>query len=302
MKQFNYSRGLIAIVLCLFTFLSQAQDKTAKGAIKIDLTYHQLNNDLPVIKVSAKTKKEKKFQPVAGVVINLFFNAETSQGFMGRVTTNSNGAGSLTMPVRFKDELDSLSTFKFIGTLIQNDSFEDQSTELEISKAKIELTLEDIDSARTIHAIVLAFQDTGWVAQPETEIKLVVRRLMSDLSATEEETFTTDKNGEASAEFSLNIPGDAQGNIVIGAKIDDHETYGSLVSTKSAKWGVPLDPDNSFAKSFAKRTLWATRDKTPLWLLIFPNLIIVTVWGIIFYLVYQVARIIKLGKANNPNN
>jgi hypothetical protein len=37
-------------------------------------------------------------------------------------------------------------SFKFIGTLTQNDSFRDQSTELEISKAKIELTLEDIDS------------------------------------------------------------------------------------------------------------------------------------------------------------
>ena len=300
MKQINYSIGLIAMALCLIAFLAQAQDKTEKGTIKIDLTYHQLNNDLPVIKVSAKTRKDKKFQPVDGVEINLFFNTETSQGFMGRVETNSNGAGSLSLPVRFKDQFDSLFSFKFIGTLIQNDSFEDQSTELEITKAKIELTLEDIDSARTIHAKVLAFQDTGWVAQPETEIKLVVRRLMSDLAATEEETFTTDKNGEASAEFSLSIPGDAQGNIIIGAKIDDHETYGSLVSTKTAKWGVPLDPDNSFAKTFAKRTLWATRDKTPIWLLVFPNLIIVSVWGIIFYLIYQISRIIKLGKAKQP--
>ena len=147
MKQIKYSIGLIAMVLCLIAFLAQAQDKTAKGTIKIDLTYHRLNDDLPVIKVSAKTRKEKKFQPVEGVEINLFFNTETSQGFMGRVETNSNGAGSLSLPVRFKDQFDSLFSFKFIGTLIQNDSFEDQSTELEISKAKIELTLEDNDSA-----------------------------------------------------------------------------------------------------------------------------------------------------------
>jgi hypothetical protein len=299
MRQIKNSIGLIATILCLISLLGQAQDKTVKGTIKIDLAYHQLNNDLPVIKVSAKTKKEKKFQPVAGVTINLFFNTESAQGFMGRVETNSNGAGSLTVPARFKNQFDSLFSFKFIGTLVQNDSFEDHSTELEISKAKIELTLEDIDSVRTIHAKVLAFQDTGWVAQPETEIKFVVRRLMSDLTATEEETFTTDEKGEASAEFTLSIPGDAQGNLTIGAKIDDHEVYGSLVSAKSAKWGVPLAPD-SFSKTFAKRTLWATRDKTPLWLLIFPNLIIVTVWGIIFYLIYQITRIIRLGRANDP--
>ena len=299
MRQIKYSIGLTTMGLCLITFLVQAQDKPEKATIKIDLTYHQLNNDLPAIKVSAKTRKEKKFQPVEGAVINLFFNTETSQGFMGRVETNTNGAASLSLPVRFKEQFDSLFNFKFICTLIQNDSFEDQSTELEIIKAKIELSLEGIDSPRTIHAKVLAFQDTGFVPQPETEVKLVVRRLMSDLTATEEEIFTTDKNGEASAEFSLNIPGDAQGNIIIGAKIDDHEMYGSLVSSRSAKWGRPLMPDG-FAESFAKRTLWATRDKTPIWLLVFPNLIIVSVWGIIFFLIYQIFRIAKLGKTHEP--
>jgi hypothetical protein len=113
--------------------------------------------------------------------------------------------------------------------------------------------------------------------------------------ATEEETYTTDESGHVSSEFSLTIPGDAQGDIVIGAKIDDHEVYGSLVATKTAKWGLPLVPDDSFSK----RTLWATRDKTPLWLLIFPNLIILTVWGIIVYLVYQITRIVKIGRAND---
>lgn len=295
MKPINYSTGLIVMLLYLVAFQGQAQDKTEKGTISINLAYHQLDNELPRINVSAKTKVEKKFQPVEGVEINLFFNGETSQGFMGRVKTNGHGAGSVTLPIRFKDQWDSLAIFTFIGTLTQNDRFADQSTELEISKAKIELTLNEADSVRTIRAKVLALQDTGWVAQPETEIKLVVRRLMSDLKATEEETFTTDENGEVSAEFGLNIPGDARGNIIIGAKIDDHDTYGSLVATKTAKWGVPLAPDNSFAK----RTLWATRDKTPLWLLIFPNLIIISVWGIIFYLLYQIVRIIKLGKASD---
>jgi hypothetical protein len=298
MKRINYSIGIMTMALCLITFLVQAQDKTEKGTINLGLTYHQLNNDLPIIKVSAKTKKDRKFEPVEGEEINLFFMAQTSNGFIGRVKTNSHGAGSLTLPERFKSQWNSLSSFTFIGTLADTTRFMYQSAELEISKAKIELILEDVDSVRTIQAKVLAFQDTGWVAQPETEIKLVVRRLMSDLTATEEETYTTDENGDVSAEFNLIIPGGAQGDIIIGAKIEDHEVFGSLVTAKTAKWGLPLVPDNSFAK----RTLWATRDKTPLWLLIFPNLIIVGVWGIIFFLVYQITRIIKLGRTSHPNN
>ena len=296
MKPINCSTGVMVLALCLVAFLMPAQDKTEKGTISINLSYHQLNDDLPVIKVSAKTKKEKKFQPVEGVDVNVFFGEETTGGFMGRITTNNHGAGSITLPERFKNQWDSLNSFTLIGTVTQNDSFDDQSTELEIAKAKIELTLDEADSVRTIHAKVLAFQDTGWVAQPEIEIKLVVRRLLSDLNATEEETFTTDEKGEASSEFALSVPGDATGDIIIGAKIEENEMYGSLVSTKTVKWGLPVVSDNSFSK----RTLWATRDKTPIWLLIFPNFIIITVWGIIFFLVYQIFRIAKLGKSSDP--
>jgi hypothetical protein len=296
MKPITCSCVLISMAFCLTTFLVQGQNKAEKGVIKIDLAYHQLNDDLPVIKISAKTKKERKFEPVEGAAINIFFGAETSQGFIGRVKTNSHGAASLALPMRFKDQWDSLSSITFIGTLTQNDHFEDQSAELEISKAKIELVLEEIDSVRTMKATVLVLRDTGWVALPEAEIKLVVRRLLSDLPATEEESFTTDEHGIAQAEFNLSIPGDVKGDVIIEAKIDDHESYGNVVTSKVITWGVPVAPD----QSFHKRTLWATRDKTPLWLLIFPNLIIVSVWGIIFYLIYQLARIIKLGKSNEP--
>ncbi len=177
MKQINYITGLIAIAFCLINFLVKAQDKTEKGTIKIDLSYNQLNNDLPIIKVSAKTKKDRKFEPVTGVAVNLFFTTETSKGFIGRIETNSHGFGSLSLPERFKNQLDSSTSFKFIGTLTQDKSFEDQSTELEISKAKIELALDDVDSVHKINAKVLAYQHGAWVAQPEIEIKLVVRRL-----------------------------------------------------------------------------------------------------------------------------
>ncbi|MCO4291685.1 hypothetical protein NF867_02265 [Solitalea sp. MAHUQ-68] len=297
MKQINHLTGLIALVLGLTTIMANAQDKTQKGTIQIYLAYSQLNNDLPVIKVSAKTKKEQKFEPVAGVDINLFFNSETTAGFMGRVNTNNLGNGSLAMPIRFKSQFDTSASLKFIGTVTQNKQFKDQSTELEIAKAKIELTLDEVDSVRSIHAKVLALQPDGqWAPVPETEIKLVVRRLLSDLTATEEETYTTDSiGGEVSADFNMSVPGDSKGNIVVGAKIDENELYGTLVAAKTVKWGTPLVPDHSFSE----RSLWATRDKTPLWLLIFPNIIIITVWGIIFYLIYQITKLIKLGKENS---
>ena len=287
-----YSSMIITLVLCT-TILLRAQEKKEKGTIRIDLAYHQQNEDLPILKTSAKTKPGKKFEPVEGADINLFFNEETAQGFIGRVTTNNHGVASLSLPAKFKSSWDSLLNLKFIATVTDNEHFDDEMVEIEVAKARIDLTLEEVDSVRVIRAKILSFQDSSWVGLPETEMRLVVRRLLSDLSAGEEAYYTTDETGEVSIDFDLAIPGDANGNIIIGAKIEDHEVFGNQATTKVIKWGLPLAPDNSFAK----RTLWATRDKTPIWLLIFPNLMIAGVWGTIFYLIYLVIRIIKLGKA-----
>jgi hypothetical protein len=294
MKRFRYSSMIITLFLCTMGIPLRAQEKKEKSTIRIDLTYHQQNEDLPILRTSAKTKPGKKFEPVEGVDINLFFNEETAQGFIGRVTTNNHGVASLSLPARLKSTWDSLLNLKFIATATDNEHFDDGVVEIEVVKARIDLALEEVDSVRVIRAKVLSFGDSSWVGIPETEIKLVIRRLLSDLSAGEEEFYTTDETGEASTEFNLAIPGDANGNIIIGAKIEDHDLFGNQATTKVIKWGLPLAPDNSFAK----RTLWSTRDKTPIWLLIFPNLMIAGVWSTIFYLIYLVIRIIKLGKAD----
>jgi len=266
-----------------------------KATLRLDLTYQrQENGQLPMLKTSTKTKAGKRFEPVHDVEINLFFNEETSKGFLGRIKSSDKGTAFLTIPDDFTYELDTSAVLKFIATVTNNEKFEDVSSEIEITKAQIELTLNEEDSIRTMKAKVLVFEEGGWKPAPETEIKFVVKRLLSDLNAGEEELYTTDEFGEASSEFTLHIPGDAEGNIFIAAKIDDNDVYGSISSSKEVKWGTPLQKDNSFAK----RTLFATRDKTPLWLLIFPNLIIITVWSFIFYLIYQIILLRRIGKAH----
>jgi hypothetical protein len=87
----------------------------------------------------------------------------------------------------------------------------------------------------------------------------------------------------------------SKGDIIIGAKIDDHESYGSLVAQRRQNGACR----GCLIIVSQKELCGLPAIKTPLWLLIFPNLIIVTVWGIIFYLLYMIDRIIKLGKAND---
>lgn len=270
-----------------------AQEAKEKSAVIIDLSYHQKDAEMPVLRAYAKSRINKKFLPVEGVTVNFFMGEETTEGYLGSATTNRVGVGSLSIPARSKAAWDSLNSFMFVATVTGSAQFDDTSTELEITKARIAVSLQDEDSIRTISAKVFAKQDSSWVVVPDTELKFVVNRYFSDLPISED-VYTTDENGEVTAEYGLTLPGDAEGNIILGSKIEQHEMYGSITATKSAQWGLPLAPDSSFEK----RTLFATRDKTPLWLLIFPNLIIIIVWGIIFYLGFQIIQIRKFGKEN----
>ena len=77
--------------------------------------------------------------------------------------------------------------------------------------------------------------------------------------------------------------------IQILVKLEDDDSYGTLTA-KITALGVPMIPDLSF---YTNRTMWSSRDKTPLWLLIIPNLIIFGIWITIFYLIYQLKVISK---------
>lgn len=282
----------ICFVFCLTAPSLQAQEAVEKGTLLLDLTFHQTNDEMPVLKALTRTKIEKKFRPVKGVNVNFFIGEESQEGFLGRMRSNEDGVGLIEIPAQFKERLNSDSTYYFIATVTEDEKFEDASSEIEIVKAKIEVTYAENGEEKSVSGKLLALGDSGWAEVPAVEMKFVVDRYFLDLSITED-YLETDEFGEASSDFLITIPGDENGNINVGAKIEDHELYGSLTFTEPKQWGTPLIADDSFAE----RTLWATRDKTPVWLLAIANIIILSVWSVIFYLAYQLILIRRIGKA-----
>lgn len=282
----------ICFVFCLTSLSLQAQEAVEKGTLLLDLTFHQTNEEMPVLKALTRTKIEKKFRPVKGVNVNFFIGEENEAGFLGRMRSNEDGVGSIEIPAKFKEKLNSDSTYYFIATVTEDGKFEDTSSEIEIFKAKIEVSYAEDGEEKSVSGKLLALGDSGWVEVPAVEMKFVVDRYFQDLSITED-YLETDEYGEASSDFLITIPGDENGNINVGAKVEDHELYGSLTFTEAKPWGTPLIADDSFAE----RTLWATRDKTPIWLLAAANIIILSVWAVIFYLAYQLILIRRIGKA-----
>lgn len=284
-------KGFLSVCWVLFLTLSSlsAQEAEEKGTLSLGVTYHRTNDELPILKASTRTRIEKRWRPVKGVHVNFYMGEETEEGFLGRMRSNEDGIAKIEIPEKYKDILLSESQYNFIVTVTGDEKFEDISEVLDIYKAKIEVIYSE---DKSITGRLLALQDTGWVTIPEVEMKFVVDRYFKDLSITED-YLETDEFGEASSEFLFKIPGDEEGKIKIGAKIEDHELYGSLTFTEVKQWGTPTLADDSFNK----RTLWATRNKTPYWLLGLANAIILSVWAVIFYLIFQLILIKRLGRA-----
>ncbi|GHN00536.1 hypothetical protein WSM22_20250 [Cytophagales bacterium WSM2-2] len=286
------SAFLLSVILLYSNYIA-AQDE--KKSIKLDLSYSQINDQPPELRATAKSKNGKKFEPVEGLEVNFFLTEQAQGNLLGKARTNRKGIASLEIPASISSKLDSMSPFKLVASVVESKTFNEKTAEIEITKARINLSLTEADSVRKLEAKLLALKEGKWVEVPETEVKLFVRRMLSDLPIGDHE-LTTNETGDVSSDFIFKtaVPGDEKGNIIIGAKVEDNETYGTVMAMKFANWGVPQKAD----RSFYERSLWASRDKTPVWLLVVPNLIIVTVWAIIFYLIYFIFRIRKIGLQN----
>jgi hypothetical protein len=160
-------------------------------------------------------------------------------------------------------------------------------------KATIKLSFIQKDSAKICKAIVTS----DGLPVKGTELHFYVKRLYNPLPVGK--AIATDENGEASANFPIDLPGDANGNFTVIAKIEDDDTYGTVETRSEVKWGAL---PNSEKDSWSNRSLSASRDKAPMYLIIVSNLIIAVIWGTIFYIIFQIFRIRKESKLLKKDN
>jgi hypothetical protein len=295
MKKRLLHKSSILLFFILITTCLQAQDSVAKESV-LSIKYFSVDNKIPYLVVQSQTKLGKKYTPVKNVPVQVFIDSDSSEvNLLGKVTTGENGEAKVILPASVKAFWDASSQHNFIATAATTKEFEETKTELPVTKSKIVIDTSADETAKTITAKVNELKDGQWIPAKDVEMKIGIRRLGSILSVGDEETYTTDSTGQAVAEFKKDsLPGDEKGNIMLVAKVEDNELYGNLVVEKSVPWGVSIKPENNFEK----RSLWATRFKTPLWLLFMAYSIVAGVWGVILYLVWQIIKIKKLGGAS----
>ena len=162
-------------------------------------------------------------------------------------------------------------------------------------KAKLVLAVRDGDSTWIVKAILTSVDSTGReAAVPKATLSFYVQRLFGLLPiGVDDNTAATDDSGIAELSFAKDLPGDAQGNVIIVARIEDNALTGPLVARDSGKWGIPLP---IVADPFP-RALWEPRAPFPL--IITFCILLGGVWITYGFILTQLVNIKKGNKLNH---
>lgn len=299
MKQLLKTRISILIAVCLLIInvKSVFAQETETPVPSLTLRYFTKANSIQYLTAQTKIKIERKFQPLPNQTVKLFLDSTGSANQITQAITDDNGMAKVIIPPSLKDKWDESPKHIIMGVMEDTITNEETTEELEITKAKIEIDTTSEEGVRTINVKLLFPENGEWVPAPDVDMKVGIERLGGILSAGDEAIYTTDENGSVSVTLNKDsIPGDEHGDIVLAAKVEDNDQFGNLLIEKKVPWGVALKPDKNF---FGQRTLWSTRFRTPIWLLFMAYSIVIGVWGTLIYLVIQIVKISKLGKAAN---
>ena len=192
------------------------------------------------------------------------------------------------MKTRLKTSLKIAAGILVAGQLafFQNLSAQDGTVS---AKAGITLSFNTEDSVKQVKATVTKVDAEGKVVPaPDVEMNIYAKKSFGLLPLGDPQT--TDENGEITVEFPNDLPGDTLGNITVVAKFEDNEELGTMETSKSVKWGIPIIPEEAY---FHKRALWASGSNAPLPLVITVTSMVVGAWAVIIYIIVLLTQIKK---------
>jgi len=286
MKKVKYAAPILLLAL-LTTGISLAQAE--KNKLSLGLGYYNENNRMQYLKATTKTKIEGKFTPAGGIRVRFYIGSEGPGNLLGAATTDDKGQGILYIPPNARAEWDKSPQQSFVAVTDSSQLYDAVTTSADLIKARIKL---DTANDRKVIATLIEQKGSAWRPVGGVDMKIAVHRMGGDLNINEDPLFTTDSQGIVSADFKLlNLPGDSLGNLILVARIDDNDSYGSIITEKSVPWGTPT----TYISGFNERSLFARRGRSPVWLEWIAYGIILGVWSVLFYLFFQIRKLKKLG-------
>lgn len=157
--------------------------------------------------------------------------------------------------------------------------------------AVIGMKLAYDETAKMVSVIATASGETGSVPVTGAGVRLQVKRYFGMLQVDEDKV--TDISGTAKFAVPEGLPGDTAGNVSLSAQFTDEQTFGSVSKDTVLRAGVVTAP----VSLRAKRAMWNTVRKAPVWVILSYGLGVLAVWGFILLVMLKLRDIFTVGTA-----
>ncbi len=278
-------RHFFLVLLSVFCISSNFAQKTKKSKVRLKAQYVKIMNGEIYFDIKASSKVKKKNVDVANIEIAVYNEFDDEKVKIGKTVTNMKGESRFVIKNRNSIKADSTNIYEISFSFKGNDTYKKAKKSISFKDASIEAKLITKDSINYITATLLD-KSTGNPISDES-LDVQVKRLFKPLKIGEEFN-NTDENGTILVLIEEGIPG-VDGNLTFEVVLNDNDDFGTVKAIVKAPIGVPIVDESTYDQ----RTMWSPRNKTPLFLLIFPNILIVGIWGLIIYLIANLFKITK---------
>ena len=288
-NQLNF-RYIILLILGVLIFYSASNSlyaqKTKKDRIRLNVQYVKIMDGEIHFDIKASARIKKKTVKISNINLILYNELEEEKIKLGEINTNIDGESRFFLKNINELKSDSSNTYNILVYFKGNDNYKKAKKSISFKDANIRATVIVKDSVNYISA-TLSDADSKEPIVDES-LTVYIQRLFKPLRIGEEFN-STDDEGSILVPIEDGIPG-IDGNLTIKVVLSESDDFGTVKTVVKAPVGIPIVNESTFDQ----RTMWSPRNKTPIFLLIFPNLLIFGIWG---FIVYLVANLFKLSKS-----
>ncbi|PKQ65772.1 hypothetical protein BZG02_01830 [Labilibaculum filiforme] len=156
----------------------------------------------------------------------------------------------------------------------------------------VNLVLDINNEEKKINANLSGVTEKGdRVALQGIELSIKVKRSFGYLDISGDDAYTNEK-GNVTIQFPADLPGDREGHVNLLVKVTDDAYYGEVSVDRISSIGLPTDPVNPLDE----RAMWGTRANAPIWIILSYVGGVISIWGVIFLVLFQLIQLPKMAK------
>lgn len=281
------NKTILVWVLCSFGILALSPSVNAqeKAKPRLSVEYKKVMGSNPVIFAQVKYKDDKTYLPGDNILLNVYWQVtEDSLAPVGEMTTNAEGEGEFQITFLPDSPGDTVIQYEFLVKLEKNDRFKKAKKAVKFMTSFLTTEVVQKDSINYVSAQLVDGAGEPMVGE---DLAVKVERLFAPINLGKS-SYETDDDGRILVAVEEPIPSKT-GELVFNV-IFEGRKYGTVKSVLESNIGMKMDD----LSTFDQRTMWSPIGKTPIFLLVFANILIFGIWIVIFILVRNLFKIKKL--------